>query len=445
MRIIGTVLALLLAAWTSLLYIPFRWRPYGMFLFAPKIAAGSLANVISFVSLLLATFGLVKRSALITALAGATSIGAARAVSRVSTAQVDLDRALGPDWRSRIPPEQRARMLSRRWNWRIPDVPEPRWQRDVPFCTVPDTNRTLLCDIWQPPAGVKASGLAFIYLYGSAWYILDKDLGTRPLFRHLAAQGHVVMDVAYRLYPETDIPGMVGDVKRAVAWLKQHAAEYNVRPDRIVLGGGSAGAHLALLAGYASRHSDLTPSELADADLNVRGVVSLYGQADLAAHYFHTDQQLSTKPDDPKPDWDAPPPPWMVSVFGTDAGRLGLQKMMVAGRCDWLVGGTPDEVPERYATQSPISHVHSECPPTLLIHGTHDMMAPFTSMQNLYQKLLDAGVPVAFLALPHTDHAFDMLFWEWSPPAQAAFYEMERFLAVLAASDREDLTNEPGN
>jgi len=61
-----------------------------------------------------------------------------------------------------------------------------------------------------PPEGVPATGLAFIYLHASAWWILDKDSGTRPLFRHLVAQGHVVMDVAYRLCPEVDIYEMVG-------------------------------------------------------------------------------------------------------------------------------------------------------------------------------------------------------------------------------------------
>ena len=66
---------------------------------------------------------------------------------------------------------------------------------------------------------MPASGLAVVYLHGGAWYGLDKDVGTRPLFRHLAAQGHVVVDVAYRLFPETDLPGMVADAKRALAWV----------------------------------------------------------------------------------------------------------------------------------------------------------------------------------------------------------------------------------
>ena len=120
------------------------------------------------------------------------------------------------------------------------------------------------------------SGLAFIYFHGSAWVFLDKDFGTRPFFHHLAAQGHVIMDVAYlgRLYPETGIEGMVGDVRRSVAWLKANALVYGVNPDRIVIGGGFAGGHIALLAVvYTEGHPETTPPDTRGLDTSVRGVV----------------------------------------------------------------------------------------------------------------------------------------------------------------------------
>jgi acetyl esterase/lipase len=124
----------------------------------------------------------------------------------------------------------------------------------------------LLADIWQPPAGVEPSGTAIVYLHGSAWYLWDKDCGTRPFFRRLAAQGHVVMDVAYRLCPEVDVVGMVGDAKRAVAWMKANAARLGVNPQRVVLMGASAGGHVALLAAYGSDQPRLTPEELRGVD-----------------------------------------------------------------------------------------------------------------------------------------------------------------------------------
>jgi acetyl esterase/lipase len=434
---LGVGIAALLLAWTLLLYVPFRWRPVGLYLWIPKLAAGAFAPFIAAAGLLLALVGGLVGSWWLAVPAGLAAVGAAIVVVRLGRVRTDLTGALGPDWADRIPSHRRVRMMGRWWGGRLPTTPEPRLRQDVVFATVPGTSRHLLCDVWQPPAGVPASGLAVVYLHGSAWCMLDKDFGTRPLFRHLAGQGHVIVDVAYRLFPETDLPGMLADAKRAVAWVKHHAADLQVQPDRIVVAGGSAGGHLALLAAYAPNDPTLTPAELASSDPRVCGVVSLYGQADLAAHYYHTSQQKVCRPDDPQPDWDAPPPPWVRRLFGPDAGRL---KLVPAGRLDWLVGGTPSELPDRYAQLSPIEHVHAGCPPTLLVHGQHDEMAPVAAMRQLHRRLERGGVPVTAVYLPHTDHAFDLMATAWSPPARAAIHVLERFLAVLATTKQRPRT-----
>jgi acetyl esterase/lipase len=360
---LGVGIAVLLLAWTLLLYVPFRWRPVGLYLFVPKLAAGAFTPFIAAAGLLLALVGGLGGSWWLAAPAALAAVGASIVVVRLGLVRADLTAALGPDWAGRIPTERRVRMVGRWWHGRLPTVLEPRLRQDVVFATVPGTGRSLLGDLWQPPAEVPASGLAVVYLHSGAWCGFDKDFCTRPLFRHLAAQGHVIVDVAYRLFPETDIPGMVADAKRAVTWVQAHAADLEIQCDRIVLAGGSAGGHLALLAAYTHHDPALTPAELADSDPRVCGVVSLYGQADLAAHYHHTGQQTTCRPEDPQPDWEDPPPPWMRRLFGPDAGRLGLQHVAAASRLDWLVGGTPSQVPDRYAQLSPVHHVHSGCPP----------------------------------------------------------------------------------
>jgi acetyl esterase/lipase len=324
-------------------------------------------------------------------------------------------------------------MVGRFWRGRLPRVPEPRFRQDVIFATVPGSDRSLLCNVWQPAVGVSPSGVAVVYLFGSAYTILDKDVGTRPLFRQLAAQGHVVVDVAYRLFPETDVAGMVADAKRSVAWVQANASDLGVDPTRVVLAGGSAGGHLALLAAYAHEREGLTPPDLLGSDPPVAAVASLYGQVDLAAMYDHTSQGKVCHPDDPQPDWSAPPPRWVLRTFGPDAGRLRLQHMTVAGRCDWLVGGTPAEVPDRYAQLSAITYVRSDGPPTLLVHGRHDEMAPVAATRALQARLELAGQPVSALYLPHTDHAFDVFVPVWSPAARAALHVLEHFLAGVAS------------
>jgi acetyl esterase/lipase len=61
----------------------------------------------------------------------------------------------------------------------------------------------------------------------------------------------------------------------------------------------------------------------------------------------------------------------MRRLFGPDIDRLQL---VPGGRHDWLVGGTPSELPDRYAQLPPLHRVHPGCPPTLLVHGDHDQM-----------------------------------------------------------------------
>ena len=174
-------------------------------------------------------------------------------------------------------------MLQHRRSMRLPRVPAPRWARDVPFWTIPGTDRQLLADIWEPAAGVERTGTAIVYLYGGSWHFFDKDVLTRPLFRQLTAQGHVVMDAAHRSCPETDVIGMVGDVHRAVAWIKANAERYGIDPERVVVMGGSSGAHIALLAAYAPHEPKLVPEELHGADTSVMAVVSWYGIPEMAS------------------------------------------------------------------------------------------------------------------------------------------------------------------
>jgi len=354
-------------------------------------------------------------------------------VTRPPGFSVSFDQAFGLHWESLINPEQKNHFLPSRRIARLPAVPNPRMEQNISFATVPGTDRKLLCDIWQPPSTIAPSGLAFIYLHGSAWYLLDKDLGTRPFFRHLAAQGHVIMDVAYRLAPETDMMGMINDVKLAIAWMKENAGAYKVNPNKIVVGGGSAGAHLALLAAYTANNPQFTPKELKGKDISVCAVISLYGPSDLDAMYYHTNQHLTTRstPGRPKKAVPTQMPRWIIKKLGKEYYRLNMDKGFVnAGAFAPLLGGPPDECPETYALFSAATHVHSHCPPTLLIHGEDDIMAPVKSTRFLHTRLVKEKVPTVMHILPQTDHAFDLILPKISPSAHTAFYDVERFLAI---------------
>jgi acetyl esterase/lipase len=292
--------------------------------------------------------------------------------------------------------------------------PPPIWERDIAFWSVPDMDRQLLCDIWRPADG-NVSGLACVYIHGGAWYFMDKDMGTRSFFRHLVAQGHTVMDVSYRLCPEVDIYGMIGDVKRAVVWMKANASRYGVNPEKVVLGGGSAGGHLAQLAGYTPGHPMLTPEDLKDDDQSVCGVISYYGFTDVLALYEYMNlKQLESQ---------SPVP------VGQNLGSWG--GMRYQGRLDILLGGWPQEAPDMYQLASPVSHVHPGCPPTLLIQGEQDIFCSVDATRTHFRKLVESGVPAINLVFPYTNHAFDLLLPQLSPPSQSALYDVDRFLALL--------------
>jgi acetyl esterase/lipase len=436
---VGIAVAFVLLLWVSLLYVPFRWRPIGIYLIAEKALALAYAPFIAAVATALAVVGAVAGSWWIAVPAGMAAVGALAVVVRVGTVGTDLSGACGVSWADGIPAQRRARMVSRWWTGPLPRTPQPRLRQDVGFATVPGTDRVLRCDVWQPPVGVPPSGVAVVYLHGSAYYVFDKDFMTRPLFRHLAAQGHVVVDVAHRLFPETDVRGMVADAKRAVVWVRGHAADLGIDPDRIVLVGGSSGGHLSLLTAYGHDDPVLTPPELAGRELRVSAVASLYGQVGLDTMFEHTGQH--GQPDDPQPDWDAPPPRVLVRLFGDNAGRLRLQFLPYGGGCVWLLGGAPAEVPDRYAQVSVLSYLRPDCPPTLLLHGTHDEMAPVRAVRDLQQRLTEAGVAATAVYLPHTDHMFDLVATRWSPAARVAVHVLERFLAVVSTAETRVATD----
>jgi acetyl esterase/lipase len=415
------VAAYSLSLWSLLMSALVFWRlraPMGFIPWIPKLAAGALSPIWFVFGLLGLVLGLLKHAPLAAAAGALGMVCMVWYLWKITRSKLDFEVEFGSDWQKHIAPQREKGLLTSRWVGLLlePDRSKACLHPDIPFWTIPGTSRQLLCDIWQPSASVTPSGLSVIFFHGSAWYMLNKDFGTRPFFSHLVAQGHVVMDVAYRLCPEVDVFDMVGDVKRAVAWMKRSSSQYGVNPQRLILGGASAGGHLSLLAAYALQEPHLTPDELKDADLSVHGVISLYGPSDLGAVYYHTNQQRLVGL--PK-----------VAV-GPEAAQ-GKKNMRDAGRLDILVGGHLSEVPEAYNLASPITHVHPGCPPTLLIQGNHDLITPIAATRRLVQALVEAGVPAISLEFPYVDHAFDLMLPFVSPSYQSALYAIDRFLAMM--------------
>jgi acetyl esterase/lipase len=402
----------------------------GVILLLPRFLSEACPFPLGLIGLMSAIVGRIKRDrhSVVAGLVGAGV--AARHLVRVTAPHDCFEREFGPDWQRRIPPSLRSRMLKRRYTPVLPPPSEAKVERDLPFAIHVETGAQLLADLWQPPACIPRTGLGIIYLHGSGWHYMDKDWQTRHFFCHLANQGHVVMDVAYTLAPSADLHAMLADVKRAVAWLKTNGGAYGVDPQRVVLMGGSAGGQLALLAAYAPRHPDLQPPDV-NIDVSVCAVVAYYAPVDLTASYYFFAacyEDLFTRT------------AWLergvMHVVRPLLRRFrllptGRELVSIPGMLTGLLGGTPDELPDLYYLGSPISHVGVHCPPTLLLQGGHDPGGMRPDALRLYRSLQAVGVRSIYLEYPNTGHCFDLILPRLSPAAQAATYDVERFLALV--------------
>lgn len=415
------LLSLLTAALTGLLFFRPRNGALHAFLWLPKLLVTALAPVLALVGGLWALIGLRRKDLLIV---GAGLVGALAAVQHISQItrrhESSFAEAFGPEWQDNIAPDLRGMLSVRPWQpWTIPQAVYV--ERDVVYATNRETGWRLLADILRPPLGVKPTGLAMIYVHGGGWRFGGRNIDKFPYFRRLAAQGHLVMDIDYALAPHGTMREMVLDVKRAVLWLKGHAADYHIDPERIVLAGQSAGGHLSLLAAYTSDQPTLQPAAMNGVeDASVRGVISFYGPTDLLALHDDVESRFSR---------------YVTGRLSQTTVRvLKRRGSPVANLFDGMadvVGAHRADDPDAYALLSPLTYACAECPPTLLVHGDHDFLVNGRGSQGLYRRLSEAGAPVVYLSFPGCDHSFDSVFPQLSPASQAAAYHIERFLALM--------------
>jgi acetyl esterase/lipase len=253
--------------------------------------------------------------------------------------------------------------------------------------------RELRLDAYLPPAGVVQSGAAVIVVHGGSWG--GGERSDFPRWNHwLAGEGFAVFDVDYRLSPQPNWLAATGDVKCAVAWVKRHAEEFRVSPDRLALLGRSAGGHLALLAAYTADDTRLPPScsgqasgeesvPTAAGETGVRAAISLYGPTDLVWAYDN--------------------PANMRVLDGPETLRrfLGVRPH------------ESGETLERYMLASPTAHVTPRTPPTLLVHGGHDQLVRAENMERLALRLEESRVPHRAVFLAYAQHGFDYNFNGW--------------------------------
>jgi acetyl esterase/lipase len=261
---------------------------------------------------------------------------------------------------------------------------------------------------------------AILYIHGGALMMASRrGMPPRWELERLTAAGYTVVTIDYRLAPATKLPDIVEDVTDAWAWLRSHAQDLNIDPDRIAVMGMSAGAYLALLAGYR-----LSPRP--------RVVVSFYGYGDITGGWSMQ----------PSPFYNSKPPVAETEAFkilqaeaepSGESARIRNELYIYArqhGLWPKLISGhDPVTEPGWFAPYEPIRHITPDYPPTMLLQGEKDTDVPFEQAKALAQALSRNEVIHQLVSDPDWDHAFDYRINDKDPKVAAAFDLVLAFLA----------------
>lgn len=228
--------------------------------------------------------------------------------------------------------------------------------RDVVYRTVGDRKLTINFFL---PSEPKSNRPAILWFHGGGW-----RRGTpkqfEPQSRYLAARGIVCGCVEYRLSEEAPFPACLSDCKAAVRFLRAHANQYGADPERIGVGGGSAGGHLAAMVG-------LTPGKFEEG-----------------------------------PHIDVPSHVALMILFNPPTD---LRPMGEAASVKQLLGNAaPTDA--QLAEISPVSYVTADAPPTLALHGDKDSTVPHVHSEFLVRLLRQAKVPAQLYTAPGARHSW---------------------------------------
>jgi acetyl esterase/lipase len=332
------------------------------------------------------------------AIVAASWIGLWRAFVNARTAEGVVERALvaglGADYRERVSPGVQER-LAPEIDWRrilLPfpmSHPEVERLRNIEYTR--EGGRPLHLDVYRRkdrPTGCPT----ILQIHGGAWILGSKNEQGIPLMLELASRGWVCVNANYRLSPRATFPDPLVDLKRAIAWIREHGAEYGADPDFLVVTGGSAGGHLSSLVALTANCPEYQPG-FEHVDTSVRACVPFYGVYDFTDRHGHYRN------------------PGLV--------RLLERQVMKKRRTD---------DPEAWERASPMSCVTASAPPFFVIHGDRDTLVPVDEARRFVETLAKSGVSVAYAEVPGAQHAFEIF-----PSLRTTFviHGVERYLAYV--------------
>jgi acetyl esterase/lipase len=306
-----------------------------------------------------------------------------------------LSEGLGKDYAGKLDPAPTKADMTTPWRQLLrpfqtahPDVKRTtNIAYTEPFAANVSKPRRNLLDVYTPrePGQLRP---VLLQIHGGAWVIGEKEQQGQPLMNYLSAHGWVCVAPNYPLSPKATWPEHLIAVKRALAWTREHIAEYGGDPDFIAVTGGSAGGHLAAMVALTANDSRYQPG-FEDVDTTVAACVPFYGVYDLA------------------------------NVLETKAGEREFQHFLAK-----TLFKSRDKANAR--TASPLTLVRPDAPPFFVIHGTHDSLVNVAEARELVRRLREVSTAaVVYAELPGAQHAFEVFA---SVRTAAVIQGVERFL-----------------
>lgn len=244
---------------------------------------------------------------------------------------------------------------------------------------------SLRLDVYRRPGHTVLP--AVLIVHGGGWIAGDRTM-ERPFAKQLAVRGYVTAPVSYRLGRAGRFPAPVYDLKAAVRWLRTHASEYAIDPERIAIVGGSAGGTLAAMIGVTNGQRDTdAPDAPVSPSSDVQAVVDIDGTVT-----FLDNRLIEQSETEPSPYWEYVHGPYN------------------ANRAIWVAA-------------SPINYVSRQSAPTLFIKSAA-LRPILAGREEMAARLRVLGVRVEEIQIPDTPHPF----WLVHPWFERVVDETDRFL-----------------
>lgn len=237
------------------------------------------------------------------------------------------------------------------------------------------TRRNLKMDMIAPKNRTRNRKLPLIVWFcGGGFRVVDRAIWL-PEMMHFARNGYIVASVEYRTCNEEAFPGALIDAKAAIRYLKAHAEDYCIDPERICVMGESAGGTLASLAALTGGIEEFEQGDFLEVDSSVNAVIDFYGSVDLV----NVTVQSAGRD----------VPPWLLQDF------LGI-----------------DYTEDTAAKASAVSYVSEKTPPVLIFHGSSDTTVPIAQSERFYEELQKNHVDSSFYVLNGAGHGEDCFYQE---------------------------------